>query len=136
MKSLVVEDDATSKMMLVHILQSYGPVEQAENGRVALDAVRAACEAKAPFDLICLDIMMPELDGQDALMEIRAIEQSFGLEGLDGAKVIMTTALGDKENIFRAFNAQCEAYLVKPIAKPELEAQLTKLGLTGEKFEV
>lgn len=129
MKSLVVEDDATSRQVLIQILKAHGSVEAAENGRVALDKVRAACETNNPFDLICLDIMMPELDGQAALEELRAIEQAFGLEGLDGAKVIMTTALGDKENILRAFNAQCEAYLVKPVSKAGLEAQLRKLEL-------
>jgi two-component system, chemotaxis family, chemotaxis protein CheY len=129
MKSLVVEDDVTSRMLLVQILKPYGPVEAASNGLFALEAVRKACGAGAPFALICLDIMMPELDGQAALRKIRAIEASFGIEGLDGARVIMTTALDDKENILQAFNAQCEGYLVKPISPSDLQDLLKKFGM-------
>ena len=63
MKALVVEDDFTSRLIMQEMLLGYGSVHIAVNGREALDAFMVAFEKGAPYDLICLDIMMPELDG-------------------------------------------------------------------------
>ena len=67
MKTLIVEDDFTSRLLLQEILKRYGAVHIAVNGREAVDAVRAAAESDESYDLICLDIMMPEMDGYQAL---------------------------------------------------------------------
>jgi CheY-like chemotaxis protein len=73
--------------------------------------------------------MMPEMDGQQALRGIRDIEAEHGRRGLDGAKVVMTTALGDGEHVMTSFREQCDGYLVKPIIKPKLMDLLQNLGL-------
>lgn len=129
MKILIVEDDPTAREVLCRLLVPYGAVEIAGDGKVALRAVGRALDAKAPYDLICLDILMPVLDGQKALEGIREAERRHGITGLDGAKVIMTTALDDKNSIFKAFRQQCEAYLVKPVSKENLLGEMSKLGL-------
>ncbi len=79
MKTLIVEDDFTSRVLLQEVLKRDGTVHIAVNGKEAVDAVRAAMDAGEPYDLICLDIMMPEMDGYEALKEIRAIEESRGI---------------------------------------------------------
>ena len=79
MRSLVVEDDFTSRFLLQTILSTYGECHGAVNGREALEAYKASKEKGEPFDLICLDIMMPEMDGQEVLKEIRDIEKEEGL---------------------------------------------------------
>ncbi|GAG45485.1 unnamed protein product, partial [marine sediment metagenome] len=79
--------------------------------------------------LICLDIMMPRMDGHEALGRIREVEQERGVLLGEGAKIVMTTALGDSKNVFRAFNEQCEGYLVKPIDQEQLQKELKKIGL-------
>jgi two-component system chemotaxis response regulator CheY len=128
MKSLVVEDDFTSrKLMQIH-LSELGDCYVAVNGKEAVDAVTEALKCKEPYDLICLDIMMPEMDGVEALKEIRRIEKENGIEGLGGVKVIMTTAKGQPEDIIGAFKTGCEAYLIKPIKQAELNAEIEKLG--------
>ena len=73
---------------------------------------------------------MPGLDGQACLRCIRAIEQGFGLIGGSGVKILMTTGLNAPESILAAFRSQCEGYLVKPIDRAKLIAQLTSLGFS------
>jgi two-component system, chemotaxis family, chemotaxis protein CheY len=129
MKILVAEDDFTSRLVIQKLLEPFGDVHAAVDGREALEAFQAAHDSSEPYDLVCLDIMMPELDGQAVLKEIRRVEEAAELSGLKGVKVIMTTALDDGKNVMAAFRAQCEAYLVKPIDKAKLIQHLRELKL-------
>lgn len=129
MRSLIVEDEFTSRKILSTLLAPYGEVHVAVNGMEAIAAFQIAYAEQAPYDLVCLDIMMPGMDGRDVLKKIRALEEQWGIGGLHGAKVIMTTALGDKESIFQAFRSGCEAYIVKPIQRLHLIEQLEFVGL-------
>ena len=78
MKTLIVEDDFTSRLLLQEILKIYGPVHIAVNGKEAVDAVHLALELGEPYELICLDIMMPEMNGQESLGKIREMEEARG----------------------------------------------------------
>ena len=132
MKCLIVEDDFTARKLLQMYLSDYGYCFIAVNGREAVEAVRQALDEGQPYDLICLDIMMPEMDGQEALKAIRQVEKEHGIAGLDSVKVIMTTALDDSGNVMDAFRGGCEAYIVKPIAKKKLVEEMEKLGLIAQ----
>ena len=132
MKALIVEDDFTSRKVMQLMLLPFGECDIAVNGFEAIAAFRAAAAERNRYDLICLDIMMPEMDGHAVLREIRRIEEEEGIFGRDGVKVIMTSALSDSGNILKAFNEQCEAYLVKPIEKRKLFEILQNLGLLNE----
>jgi len=129
MKTLIVEDDFTSRLLMQELLKTYGPSHVAVNGKEAVQAVRAALAAKEPYNLICLDIMMPEMDGQEALKEIRASEEACGVFSTAGAKIVMTTAVKNMKSVSTAFNSLCDAYLVKPIEKTKLLEALRQLGL-------
>jgi two-component system chemotaxis response regulator CheY len=129
MKCLIVEDDFAARKLLQVYLSDYAECFVAVNGHEVVEAVREALDEGQPYDLICLDIMMPEMDGHKALEAIRQLEKEHGIGGLDGVKVIMTTALDDSRNIMGAFRTGCEAYIVKPIRKEKLIDEMTKLGL-------
>ena len=129
MKSLIVEDDFTARKLMQVYLSDLGESFIAVNGKEAVEVTRDAIEKKEPFDLICMDIMMPEMDGNEAVKIIRQIEKDNGIEGLSGVKIIMTTAKGQSEDIFNAFNTGCESYLIKPVRKPALMKEIEKLGL-------
>jgi len=129
MKILIVEDDFTSRIIMQEFLKGYGEVHITVNGKEAIEAVNLSLELGAPYALICLDVMMPEMDGQTALRHIRDMEASRGILSTDGAKIIMTTALGDVKNAMSAFHNLCDAYLVKPIDRAKLLEALRKLGL-------
>lgn len=130
MKALIVEDDFTSRLLLQELLRPYGQSHVAVNGREAIKAMKTALEAKEPYALICLDIMMPEIDGQQALVEIRHLEDQYGFALGQGAKILMTTALYDKNNVMQAFRSQCDGYLVKPFEKAKLLGYLHQFGLS------
>lgn len=129
MKTLIVEDDFTSRLLLQGLLQQYGVCHICVNGVEAVAAFRKSMDEKEPYKLVCLDIMMPEMDGQAALKQIRTMEQEAGILSSEGTKVIMTTALDDKKNIMSAFREQCDIYLVKPIDREKLQESLKTLGL-------
>ena len=130
MKILIAEDEFVSRAKLQKILNAYGQCYTVVNGHEALESFRMALEDKEPFDLVCLDIMMPELDGQKVLQEIRRMEESRDIGGHDHVKVIMITALSDAKNVMTAFmRGQCEAYLHKPVNREKLVRQLERLGL-------
>ncbi len=129
MKCLIAEDDFTCRRLLQVYLSDHADCFVACNGHEAVEAFTEALDAGLPYDLVCLDIMMPGMDGHEALAEIRRIEQDRGIGGLDGVKVIMTTALDDSKNIFGAFRAGCEGYVTKPIERKKLVAEMEKLDL-------
>lgn len=128
MKTLIVEDDYITSQVMREILREFGEVDIAENGAKAIDMYTTAMDNSNPYDVIFLDIMMPEYDGQEVLARIRQLEYEFGIVGLDGVKVIMTTALDDFENIRTAFKNQCEGYVIKPIEKDKIVNKLKDLG--------
>jgi two-component system, chemotaxis family, chemotaxis protein CheY len=131
MKILIVEDDTISATLLKTVLAPFGECSVAVTGIAAIDLVRKALAAGQPFHLVCLDIMLPGMDGQDVLKQIRFCEEQKGVLGLDSVKIVMITALGDSRSIMEAFRSQCEGYIVKPIRKEKVIAVLRMLGLAA-----
>ncbi len=129
MKCLIVEDNFTARKLLNIYLSSCADCDIAVDGNEAVVAFSLAMDAKEPYDLICLDIMMPNMDGRQALKAIRQIESEHGISGLDCVKVIMTTALEDSKNVIGSFREGCEAYIVKPVEKDKLFEEIQKLGI-------
>lgn len=126
---LIVEDDFTSRRVLRHILESYGVCDVAIDGEEAVDAVRIVLDEDSRYDLICLDIMMPRMDGQAALKAIRALEETHGIRPGHGAKIIVTSALDDSKNVLEAFRSQCDGYIVKPYDKAKIATELEAQGI-------
>lgn len=135
MKSLIVEDDFAARRLMQIYLTAYGECSVAINGVEAVNAVKIAIEENEPYELICLDIMMPIMDGMEALAKIREIEKENGIEGLDVAKIIMTTAKNLSSDVLGAFKAGCESYLVKPVRKNALLTELEKMNLLQPKYQ-
>ncbi|MBK7455781.1 MAG: response regulator [Anaerolineales bacterium] len=129
MKSLIVEDDFASRLLMQNFLLPHGESHVAINGKEAITAFSIAINSSEPYQLVCLDIMMPEMDGQTALKEIRTIEESRGIMLGDGVKIIMTTALSDIDNKIKAVNEFCDGYLVKPIDRSKLLELIRSFGL-------
>lgn len=122
MKILIVEDDFLSRKLMLSYLAPLGQCDAASNGKEAMEAFTLAHQENEPYDLITLDIMMPDLSGQEVLKLIRGYEAEKMIMFSDGVKVIMTTALEDSRNVMDAFKNQCEGYLVKPIDCDKLMA--------------
>jgi two-component system chemotaxis response regulator CheY len=129
MRTLIVEDDITNQILLQAFLSKYGECKLAANGQQALAAFRAAENSGKGYDLICMDIMMPEMDGQAAIREIRVLEQAAGKSSANSVKIIMTTAAADTDNIKQSFSSLCDAYLFKPIDTGKLLGHIRDLHL-------
>jgi two-component system, chemotaxis family, chemotaxis protein CheY len=133
MKTLIVEDDPTSRLLLHTMLRSYGECELAADGREALAALLQAEKNKKPFQLVCLDIMMPDIDGKEVLEALRGLERASGRLPETWTKVVMTTARDDVDTVSAAYYNLCDRYLVKPIDKAKLLKCLVELKLIDRK---
>jgi two-component system, chemotaxis family, chemotaxis protein CheY len=131
MKILIAEDAPVNQLLLTTFMKSYGECKVASDGRAAVELFQESLRQDGQrFDLVCLDIMMPEMDGHAALELMRKMETEKGIAAADRVKVIMITALDDSENIMQALvKGQCEGYLTKPVSKVRMQEQLVELGL-------
>jgi len=130
MKVLIVDDEPIIVELYQEFICDYGDCDFAYNGFDAVEIFKKAITDQEPYDLICLDIMMPTKSGLDALAEMRQIEGDHGIHGYDRINVIMISAKDDSKTIINSFfDGRCEAYLCKPIEKKQLIKTISDLGL-------
>mgnify|MGYP001026097361 CR=1 FL=1 len=129
MKILLAEDDYATRKFMSGFLSKYGECDVTVDGMEAVDAFLMALEDEEPYDLVCLDIMMPVMDGYQALMGIRNLEKQKNIPKEQEVKVIMTTALNDEQNVKMAFDLGCTIYSGKPIDQTRFEQAMKKLNL-------
>jgi len=129
MKTLIVDDDIFNCKLLQSILKDYGECSIAMSGISAIQLFEEALKADEIYDLVCLDIMMPEKDGYETLRDMRALEQNQPTQTDKRSRIIMVTALEEQENKTKAFYENCDGYLVKPVERKLLEEMLSKMKL-------
>lgn len=127
-RALIVDDDEPSRLLLRSLLSEVCDCTLAVDGKEAIEAVQKSIEAKSLYDLVCLDILMPEVDGLDALKRIRQIEGGHNIPEALRCKVLMTTTVSQLSKTMKAFHYGCSAYLVKPIDKNDLIREMKKLS--------
>ncbi|MBI4856468.1 MAG: response regulator [Acetobacterium woodii] len=125
---LIVEDDMVSRKFLSKFLNRYGDCDLVVDGLEAIDAYLLAIKEGLPYDLICLDVMMPKIDGIKVLKTIRDLEKQNDLDENERCKIIMTTVLGETKIVQSAFDYGCNAYASKPIDIEKLTEVLGKIG--------
>jgi sigma-B regulation protein RsbU (phosphoserine phosphatase) len=112
---LVVDDNEDNRALLIARLLrlGYRDVTEAVNGRKALDLLR-----QRPFDLVLLDVMMPEMNGYEVLEHLRADGR------LTSLPVIMVSALAEMDSVIRCIELGAEDYLTKPLNATLLKARV------------
>ncbi|MFZ4857184.1 MAG: response regulator [Desulfuromonadaceae bacterium] len=131
MNILIVDDDELSRVMLSEMLEELGSCDAAAGGREGLGLFHRAFAAGKPYELICLDVIMPDIDGFQLLRQIRSTETENSVALPDAARIIMISSMSDLEHIMASFDAACEAYMIKPLERQELFGQLEQWGLTN-----
>ncbi len=130
MKFLIADDDLISRNVLKKFLTSYGDCDIVVDGKEAIAAFNEAIKKSEPYDLICMDIMMPNMDGMQAVKEIREMEKEIGTVISDGVKVIIISAVENPKAIFETvYREGSFGYLYKPVSKAALIEELRSLGL-------
>lgn len=130
MRCLIVEDEELSREGLKYFLADHAEIDTAVNGVEAVERFSRALAEHNPFDLVLLDIIMPEMDGQQALKLIRQAEKENPAASVKKAVIIMTTALNSPQNMEEAFwDGDCTDFLVKPMVRADLLAMLRRYRL-------
>ncbi|MHC1791924.1 response regulator [Solidesulfovibrio sp.] len=130
LRALIVDDDPVSKRFLAEILSPYAACDLAADGREGLDAFDRALCAHRPYDLIFLDVMMPGMDGHQALEGMRHLERQQDVGIAEAATVIMVSAADDSRNVYRAFfQGQAVSFLAKPFSSDTVLDELRKFDI-------
>ncbi len=131
---LIVDDSDLQADIIASILDDLGitKITKAVNGRDGLERFKEALQSGAAYSLVFLDIVMPEMDGQEALKRMRTLEKEAGVDGNDKTTIIMTTSLSSPADMITAIiEGDCTDYVVKPVSEGILRAMLTKYGVIG-----
>lgn len=130
MRFLVVDDDFETRRLVQKLLRPFGDVDVATDGEEAVEAFSRAIKEGEPYALITMDILMPNVDGQEALREIRQIEKEHNIAADKQTRVIMISGLDDSEQLHDAFFlGDATSYIVKPINHTVLLQEIAKLGV-------
>ena len=130
MRFLVVDDDFATRRLVQRLLHPYGMVDVATDGEEAVAAFSSALDDNEPYDLITLDILLPNVNGQQALREIREIEKERRIPQENNVRIIMISGLDDSKELHDAFFlGEATSYIVKPLNHQVLVQEIEKLGL-------
>ena len=128
MRILVVDDELVSRKKMTKIISDFGQCDSVKNGKAAISAVKTALEDWKLFDLITLDVSMPDINGTEVLLTIRKLEEERGLASEEKSKILMVTAHSDIETV-RSCAGQCDGYVIKPFNKETMVEKMKRIGI-------
>lgn len=130
LKILLVDDSKSAQLKILSILSKYGACDQAYNGVEALDKFKRSLQANSPYDLIIMDVVMPKMDGFEAVKKIMMLQDALNVHEKNKAKIIMLTSKADPANMMKAhFEIGVKTYLTKPFEEKTLLEAMTNLEL-------
>lgn len=130
MKTLVVDDELVSRKKMEAIVKNFGDCVTATSGKSAIVAFSKAWHEKAPFDLMTLDVSMPDINGMEVLARIREIENESKIAPDKRMKIIMVTSKSDNATVLSCLNSGCNEYIVKPFDMDTIQKKIEKLGFS------
>lgn len=131
MKCLIVDDQIENRMVLAKIMEPYAQCDQASDGAEALELFAHHLREGQPYNLVLMDIMMPVMDGQESLCQMRALEESLGILQENQSAIVMVTAVDASSEMKRAFEeGRCTGYIHKPINRAKILVKLNELGIS------
>ncbi len=128
MKILIAEDEKICRKVLTSIMESIGECIVTESGGEAISQFTKACSDNERFDLVALDVEMPDFSGIEVLKQIRTIEKEKGYTKAQQTKAIMITSKTDEAAVLGSLKAGCDNYIVKPVTKERVLSKLSSIG--------
>ncbi|MCP4352375.1 MAG: response regulator [Desulfobacterales bacterium] len=115
LRILIVDDNSVNRRILEEYLAKLElPSDSAASGKEALVLLRAAHEAGVPYNIVLMDYLMPEMDGEVLAQNIKADSE------IAGTVLIMLTSAAQRGDVQRMANAGISAYIVKPVRDSQL----------------
>jgi two-component system chemotaxis response regulator CheY len=132
---LIADDSSSARALLESMLSPYGHCDFALDGREAVARFQAALDQGRPYDIIFMDIHMPDMDGLKAARKIKDIQSRF--QGQSRTKVVMLSQIRDKETMLKSqLQIGVEMYLTKPLEKGTLQETLVNLELLDMPLDI
>lgn len=128
MKILVVDDELVSRKKMLKIVSNFGACDEVEDGKGAIESVKKALESWNLYQLITLDISLPDIRGTEVLSLIRKLEDARGLDAEEKAKILIVTAHSDVDTV-KSCIGKCDGYVIKPFNKEGMTEKIKKTGL-------
>jgi len=128
-QALLLDDDPSVLRLLENHLGTGFQCSTASRGQEAINAARGMLDQGKRFDLMLLDIGLPDMDGRQVLAQIRELEKSYGVTSMQRAKTIMITAADTPQDKLKAYREACGGYITKPFDKSQLLQMIEAVGL-------
>ena len=130
LKILLVDDSKSAQLKIHSILSKYGECDQAYNGVEALEYFTNSIQTNRLYDLVVMDVVMPEMDGFQAAKEILALEKKDNIPQEQRTKIVMLTSKADPKHMIKAqFEIGVTTYITKPFEEETLLETLRNLSL-------
>lgn len=130
MKILIVDDVRMHLKILEKFLSSHGEVDSAGGGAEAISLLKKSFKDKLFYDLICLDLMMPEVSGYEVLEKIHQLEKKY--QPPEPIKVIIISSINERNKVVGVLKQGVHGYLVKPFSQEKINLELTRLQIIDE----
>lgn len=125
MNILIIDDEPAVLTKMEAMLTPYGKCSQAASALQTMKLCADAVNGNVYFDLITIDIQLPDSNGIELLMSINQLEVKSNVAP---AKKIMITSSSTKENLQKAFLNGCDGFMVKPVKRDTLDQKMQSLG--------
>lgn len=130
-KCLIVDDDPVGRELMLTYLEKVQTVDVAIDGKDAMEKFEEAYRSGSPYQLIFLDIVMPEMSGHEVGKAIRAFEKEQGVSLGSQVKIVMLTSLKGAQDVMQAMmEAQSSAFLTKPVDPAKVRETVSKVGFS------
>ena len=139
MKVLVIEDDSSTQLLVKKIFGDNVELTVCGESVEGIDLFVDKMIAFDPFDVVLIDINLPDLNGVHTLHLLRRFELVKGIMDKRKAKIIMMTGTADEQNVKSSLANGCDQFLIKPVSKEKVEAKFKAVGIRlnlVEKVEV
>jgi len=129
LKVMVVDDELVSRIKLARILSDLGVCHQFDSGKEAISVFEKALVEKQPYQLVTLDISMPDTDGLEVLNRFRQLENDYDVPDEKKTKIVMVTSQTERDSILSAIAESCSDYIIKPFERVKIAERLKRLGI-------